>query len=244
MDKRTFIKTGLIGLAAFFASSFTAKGNPLIPLKTRKRKEGFVQPSLPYAFNSLEPYIDTETMKIHYLKHHAAYTQQFNDITRQLGISNKPAREILSEVSKYPESIRNNGGGYLNHLLFWNVLSPNGGGMPEGKLHDAIISSFGSFDNFKNQFDTAARSVFGSGWAWLIFSEGKLKITATQDQDNPIMDISKDKGFPIICLDVWEHAYYLKYQNKRTDYINAFWNIVNWDFASKRYDLALKRKMA
>jgi len=234
-----------MGVAAFFVSSFTVKGlNPLYPLKAGKRKNGFVQPSLPYAFDALEPYIDAETMKIHYTKHHTAYTQKFNEVARQLGISNKSAREILSSVSKYPEQLRHNGGGYLNHLLFWNVLSPDGGGMPTGKLSEAIINSFGSFENFKNQFDTAARSVFGSGWAWLIVSEGKLKITATQDQDSPIMDTSEVKGFPILCLDVWEHAYYLKYQNRRTDYINAFWNVVNWDFASKRYQFALNKKIA
>ncbi len=245
MDKRTFIKTGLIGVAAIFASGFTVKGKSYInSLKSGKRKDGFVQPPLPYAFDALEPYIDAETMKIHYEKHYTAYTRNFNEIAGKLGISNKPAREILSEVSKYPEALRNNGGGYLNHLLFWNVLSPAGGGAPEGRLHEAIIDSFGSFEQFKNQFDAAARSVFGSGWAWLIISEGKLRITATHDQDNPMMDVSNDKGIPILCLDVWEHAYYLKYQNRRTDYINAFWNVVNWDFVSKRYNFALKRKIA
>jgi Fe-Mn family superoxide dismutase len=245
MDKRTFIKTGLIGLAAFFTSSFSVKAKSLLyPLKTRKDKDGFAQPALPYAFDALEPFIDAETMKIHYLKHHATYTQKFNEIAKQMGITNKPAREILKEVSKYPEVVRNNGGGYLNHILFWNMLSPDGGGMPEGTLREAIISSFGSIDNFKNKFETVARSVFGSGWAWLILSEGKLRITATQDQDSPIMDISKDKGFPILCLDVWEHAYYMKYQNNRNDYINAFWNIVNWNFASKRYNFALSKQIS
>lgn len=236
MDKRSFIKTSLLSVAGIVASSLTAKGITSRMLrKSAKRREEFVQPKLPYAFNALEPYIDGQTMELHYTKHHASYTQKFNEAARALGIVEKPAREILGSVSKYPESIRNNGGGYLNHVLFWNMMSPSGGGNPSGLLLDAVNREFGSVEAFKEKFNTAARSVFGSGWAWLIIRDEKLVITTTQNQDNPFMDVVSENGFPLLCLDVWEHAYYIKNQNRRPDYISAFWNVVNWEFVSKRY---------
>jgi Fe-Mn family superoxide dismutase len=242
MNKRSFIKTGVLGIAGIIASTFTAKSitSPLFR-KSGKRKNGFIQPALPYAFDALEPHIDSQTMEIHYTKHHAAYTRKFTDASRELGIADKPAREILAEVSLYPETIRNNGGGYLNHVLFWGMLSPTGGGKPSGALGEAINRHFGSFELFKEKFTATARSVFGSGWVWLILTDNKLLITSTSNQDNPIMDIAADKGFPILCLDVWEHAYYLKNQNKRPDYISSFWNVVNWEFAARRYNQSLER---
>jgi len=242
MDKRSFLKTSLLGVAGFIASSFTSNGlTSGLPGRNRMKKNGFTQPDLPYAFDALEPYIDRTTMELHYAKHHAAYTQKFNEAAARLGLMRQPARNILMEVSKYPESIRQNGGGYLNHLLFWNMMSPSGGGLPSGELLEAINRDFGSLENFKGQFTDAAKNVFGSGWAWLIIQNDKLRITTTQDQDNPLMDIAADRGFPILCLDVWEHAYYLNNQNRRYDYINAFWNVVNWEFVAKRFSSYKKR---
>ena len=242
MDKRSFIKTGLLGAAGLFASSLTLKGaaSRLLHKGARKRTD-FIQPRLPYAFNALEPHIDALTMELHYTKHHASYTQRFNEAAKALGIVQKPASDILAEVSKYPETIRNNGGGYLNHVLFWNMMSPAGGGNPSGILLDAINRDFQSVESFKEKFSDAAATVFGSGWVWLIIKDGKLGITTTQNQDNPFMDVVTDAGFPLLCLDVWEHAYYMSNQNRRPDYISAFWNVVNWDYVSKRYTLWQKK---
>lgn len=200
----------------------------------------FTQPALPYAYNALEPYIDAMTMEVHYSKHHAAYTKGFNEALQSLKTS-VPSKieDIFKNISKYPVAVRNNGGGYYNHNLFWRFLSPNGGGAPTGKLAEAIRRDFGSFDAFKEQFSKAAATRFGSGWAWLISNKGKLSITSTPNQDNPLMDIAEEKGTPVLCLDVWEHAYYLKYQNKRPDYIQAFWNVANWKEASDVYEKTL-----
>ncbi|MBN2212667.1 MAG: superoxide dismutase [Bacteroidales bacterium] len=203
-------------------------------LKQNTQRE-FKLPELPYAYDALEPYFDAETMKIHHTKHHAGYAAKFNTAVEEAGITGKNAREILSMVSQYPEAVRNNGGGYFNHKLFWKVLTP-GGGQPKEELSAAINGTFGSFENFRNEFSKAAVTLFGSGWAWLILSEGKLKITTTYNQDSPVMDIAEVKGIPLLMIDVWEHAYYLKYQNRRADYVEAFWNIVNWDFVSKKYN--------
>jgi superoxide dismutase, Fe-Mn family len=228
-------------MAGFFAATFTARGNIFAFKKNIRKRTEYIQPQLPYAFDALEPYIDAATMELHYSRHHAAYTKQFNAVARDLGIIEMPTRKILAEVSKYPESIRNNGGGYLNHILFWNMMSPAGGGNPSGVLSEAINSQFGSVENFKERFNTAAKSVFGSGWVWLISKDDKLLITTTQNQDNPLMDVVEENGFPILCLDVWEHAYYLKNLNSRQDYINNFWQVVNWDFVQKRYINSKKR---
>lgn len=198
----------------------------------------FELPDLPYEKSALEPHIDAQTMEIHHDRHHKGYTDKLNDAIKGTDMEGKSIEEILKHVSKSSTAVRNNGGGYYNHSLFWKMMSPDGGGKPSGKLAEAIDSSFGSFDKFKEEFSSAAGGRFGSGWAWLIVKDGKLQITSTPNQDNPIMDIAETKGTPILGLDVWEHAYYLKYQNKRPDYISAFFNVINWDEVSKRYEAA------
>ena len=234
MDKRTFLKSSLLGIAGVFALGVSSK---LKAAKPRRKWNGeFVLPELPYAYDALEPYFDAKTMEIHHSKHHAAYTEKFNAAVKEAGLTGKTAHEILAEISKYPAAVRNNGGGYLNHKIFWKMLAPATGKQPSRELMDALVRDFGSFDTFKEKFTAAAKSVFGSGWAWLIVAEDKLKITSTPNQDSPIMDIVADKGVPLLCIDVWEHAYYLKYQNRRPEFIEAFWNVVNWDFVFQRYN--------
>lgn len=196
-------------------------------------------PELPYAHDALEPHIDKQTMEIHHGRHHATYVNNLNAaLEAHPDLQGKSVEELISNLDALPESIRtavrNNGGGHANHTLFWQILSPNGGGAPTGELADAINAAFGSFDNFKAEFAKAAAGRFGSGWAWLVVDGGKLSITSTPNQDSPIMEGKT----PILGLDVWEHAYYLKYQNKRPDYIAAFWNVVNWDEVSKRFAAA------
>lgn len=195
----------------------------------------FELPKLDYNYNALEPNIDALTMEIHHTKHHAAYTTNLNNALSGTAVADSKIESILSEISKHPVAIRNNGGGFYNHNLFWKVMSPNGGGEPKGDLLDAINKYFGDFGKFKEQLTNAAATRFGSGWAWLIVKgNGELAVTSTQNQDNPLMDIAEVKGKPILGLDVWEHAYYLKYQNRRADYIGAFWNVINWDEVSRR----------
>jgi Fe-Mn family superoxide dismutase len=237
MNKRSFIKTGIAGIGGLITFPLFAKGNMYSFIKGNQQKE-FKLPELPYSYNSLEPYIDETTVLIHHSRHHAAYTEKFNAAVKEAGITGKNAREILEEVSKYPLSVRNSGGGYWNHKLYWKIISPEGGGKPEGELLEAINRDFGTFEDFKNTFSTAAKQLFGSGWTWLIVKEGKLMVTSTPNQDNPLMDIAEVKGTPIFCIDVWEHAYYLKYQNRRSDYIDAFWNIVSWDTVSRKFKKA------
>ena len=192
---------------------------------------------LPYAFNALEPHIDARTMEIHHGKHHQAYVTNLNNAISGTDAEGLSLEEICRNISKYPMAVRNNGGGHYNHYLFWSILSPSGGGMPSGSLMDAISSTFGTFDDFKSKFAAAGTTRFGSGWAWLVKKDdGKLEICSTPNQDNPLMDIAEVKGTPIMGLDVWEHAYYLHYQNRRPDYISAFWNLVNWDEVSKRFE--------
>jgi len=198
----------------------------------------FELPKLGYAYDALEPYIDAKTMEIHHSKHHAGYTNNLNNALQGTAYEGKEIEELFEKVSTLPAAIRNNGGGYYNHDLFWKVMSPNKGGMPGGDLADAINRNFGSFDKFKELFSNAAATRFGSGWAWLVLSNGELKITSTPNQDNPLMDVADVKGTPILGLDVWEHAYYLKYQNRRPEYIAAFWNVVNWEEVSMRLKLA------
>lgn len=198
----------------------------------------FELPALPYAKDALEPHIDAQTMEIHHDKHHAGYTNKLNAAIEGTDLENKSIKDILKNVSKHGTAVRNNGGGFYNHALFWEVMGPNGGGAPSGALADAINQAFGSFDGFKEQFAKAAAGRFGSGWAWLIVKDGKLVITSTPNQDNPLMDVADEKGTPILGLDVWEHAYYLKYQNRRPDYIEAFFNVINWDEVAKRYEAA------
>jgi superoxide dismutase, Fe-Mn family len=198
-------------------------------------KTTFKLPELPYAANALEPQIDEETMKIHHGKHHNAYVTNLNKAIEDENIEATSIEEICKNVSRFSKAIRNNGGGHYNHSLFWKILTPNGGGKVTGELAEAINSSFGSFENFKKEFEKEAIGRFGSGWAWLVVSNGTLKLGSTPNQDNPLMDVSEFRGTPILGLDVWEHAYYLKYQNKRPDYVAAFWNVVNWQEVEKRF---------
>lgn len=196
----------------------------------------FVLDPLPYPSDSLEPHIDKQTMEIHHDKHHNAYVTNLNNAISGTDMDSKSIEDLLKSVSQAPVAVRNNGGGHYNHTLFWNTLSGNGGGQPTGELAEAIDKKFGSFDAFKEEFTKAATTRFGSGWAWLIVNkEGKLAVTSTPNQDNPLMDVAEVKGFPIIGLDVWEHAYYLKYQNKRPDYIAAYFSVVDWNAANARY---------
>lgn len=195
----------------------------------------FKLPDLKYDYNALEPYIDAQTMEIHHTKHHGGYTSKLNAALEAENVSGKSIEEILQNISKYSTGVRNNGGGYFNHNLFWEIMSPNGGGNPTGDIGNAIAETFGSYDKFKDEFANAAATRFGSGWAWLVKDNGKLKIGSTPNQDNPIMDISDFKGKPLLGLDVWEHAYYLKYQNRRPDYIDAFFNVINWDKVNELY---------
>ncbi|MGZ5283381.1 MAG: superoxide dismutase [Bacteroidia bacterium] len=196
----------------------------------------FKLPDLPYAFNALEPHIDALTMEIHHDRHHKAYTDNLNKALEGTDAEQKGIEEILKNISSYPMAVRNNGGGYYNHNLFWEIMAPNSGGEPTGELADAINATFGGFDKFKEQFSQAGITRFGSGWAWLTVDNGTLKLGSTPNQDNPLMDVVTDiKGTHILGLDVWEHAYYLKYQNKRPDYANAFWNVVNWEEVSRRF---------
>jgi Fe-Mn family superoxide dismutase len=194
----------------------------------------FELPKLPYDYKALEPHIDARTMEIHYTKHHQAYVTNLNNAIAGTDAEKMSLEDICKSISKFPMPVRNNGGGHFNHSLFWTVLKPNGGGLPTGDLAKAIDSAFGSFETFKTQFSAAGTTRFGSGWAWLSVSGGKLSISSTANQDNPLMDIAEVKGTPILGLDVWEHAYYLHYQNRRPDYIAAFWNLVNWDEVSSR----------
>ncbi len=195
----------------------------------------FELPKLPYEYDALEPYIDKMTMEIHYTKHHNAYVTKLNEAIAGTEMEKKSLEELLKSASKQPVAVRNNGGGHYNHSLFWTIMKKGGGGLPKGELEKAIKASFGSFDEFKSKFSTAAAGRFGSGWAWLIIKDGKLAVTSTANQDNPIMDVAEEKGTPILGLDVWEHAYYLKYQNRRPEYIDNWWNVINWDEVMKRF---------
>jgi len=200
----------------------------------------FTLPSLPYAYDALEPYFDEQTMTIHHTKHHASYVNNLNTaVAATIALKGKTIEEILTSIDKYSPAVRNNAGGHYNHSLFWTLLTPKADSLPKGPLMNEITKTFGSFEAFKTQFADSAKTRFGSGWAWLIITkEGKLKITSTANQDNPLMSVVKEKGTPILALDVWEHAYYLKYQNKRPDYITAFWKIINWTEVQKRYQAA------
>ncbi|MBU3928424.1 MAG: superoxide dismutase [Bacteroidetes bacterium] len=197
----------------------------------------FTLPALDYAYDALEPGIDARTMEIHHTKHHQAYINNLNNAIKDTPWENKTIEEIMASISTASTAIRNNGGGHYNHSIFWKMLSPNGGGQPNGDLLEAINSSFGSFDQFKEEFSKAAATRFGSGWAWLVKTNTGLVVTSTPNQDNPLMDlgIAEVKGTPILALDVWEHAYYLHYQNRRPDYITAFFNVINWKEVSSRY---------
>ncbi|WP_439184831.1 superoxide dismutase [Carboxylicivirga taeanensis] len=201
---------------------------------------GHFFPALPYNYDALEPYIDATTMQLHYDKHHRGYFKKFSAAIEGSSLETTAMPAIFAEVSKHGEAVRNNGGGYYNHMLFWENLSPDGG-EPSAKLLSHIVKDFKSFDGFKEVFAKAAKTQFGSGWAWLILdTDRNLQVVSSPNQDNPLMDVSEIKGIPLLTIDVWEHAYYLNYQNKRGDYIDAFWNVVNWNVVNKRIDKALK----
>ena len=190
---------------------------------------------LPYSYDALEPFIDKATMEIHHSKHHNAYVNNLNNATASPEFDGLSLDDLIKNAGKYPVAVRNNGGGVFNHNLFWTLLKKNNGTLPSGKLADAINAAFGTFDEFKAKFSNAAATRFGSGWAWLIVQNGKLAVTSTPNQDNPLMDIAEQKGAPILTLDVWEHAYYLKYQNRRPEYIENFWNVINWEEVASRF---------
>jgi superoxide dismutase, Fe-Mn family len=196
-------------------------------------------PQLDYAYEALEPHIDAQTMQIHHTKHHQAYIDNLNKALAGSDGENKSLEELMANISAYPVAVRNNGGGHYNHTLFWSILGPNAGGAPSGDLANAINEAFGSFDAVKEKMNTAGTTRFGSGWAWLIVKDGKLEVTSTPNQDNPLMDVAEVKGTPILGIDVWEHAYYLKYQNRRPEYLGAIWNVINWSAVEKRYKAAL-----
>lgn len=237
ISRRKFVKDSLK------ATAITAIGAPLVLDSSAARASDlvgatpafqFTQVALPYSYQALEPHIDAMTMDIHYNKHHAAYIKNINDAIAAENITYGTEMEFFSNASRLSAKARNNSGGTWNHNFFWQIMKPNGGGVPAGKAGDAINSAFSTFDKFKEQFTQAAMTRFGSGWAWLVNDNGKLKIGSTPNQDNPMMDISDLKGTPLLGLDVWEHAYYLKYQNKRNEYVANWWNTINWDEVAKR----------
>lgn len=221
-SRRDFIKAA--GLAALAGATFKTGVLSASP----EGKEPFTLASLPYAADALEPYIDRQTMEIHHGKHHKAYVDNLNKAVAGTALAGMTLEQLMAGMSKHPAAVRNNGGGHYNHMMFWKLMSPAGGGEPTGKIAELINRDLGGFNAFKEQFSSAALSRFGSGWAWLVIRDGKLEIGSTANQDNPLMDLSDFKGKPVLALDVWEHAYYLKYQNRRKDYIENFWKVVNW----------------
>jgi Fe-Mn family superoxide dismutase len=195
----------------------------------------FELPKLSYDYTALEPHIDARTMEIHHTKHHAGYTNNLNNAVAGSALEGKSIEEILKGVSGHSTAVRNNGGGYYNHNLYWEIMAPGGASNPEGELLDAINESFDSVENFREAFVQAALTRFGSGWAWLVLQNNKLVVSSTPNQDNPLMDVAEVQGTPVLGIDVWEHAYYLNYQNRRPDYVNAFWNLINWDEVTRRF---------
>lgn len=240
ISRRTFLSNsskaslavGLVGTGVLSACSNDVKGDQKSILTT-----SFTQTPLSYDFSALEPHIDAMTMEIHFTKHAAAYAKNLNDAIGEENVdTNKPLEDVLASISNYSTKMRNNGGGHYNHELFWQIMTPDAAERPEGDLANAINDAFGSFESFAEEFENAAATRFGSGWAWLVVdADKKLAIGSTPNQDNPLMDVSDFKGTPLLGLDVWEHAYYLNYQNRRADYISAFWNIVNWNTVAERY---------
>ena len=200
----------------------------------------FTLPALPYSHDALEPHIDTTTMQIHHGKHHQAYVDNLNKAIAGTPNENKSLEELVAAAGSISPAVRNNGGGHWNHSFFWEILAPNAGGAPSGKIGDAISSTFGSFDALKEKFNAAGLTRFGSGWAWLIAKDGKLEISSTPNQDNPLMDVAEVKGTPLLVVDVWEHAYYLKYQNRRAEYLTAFWNVINWKKVNEKFEKVSK----
>lgn len=242
MKKLAILLSGTLAIlvmGAFQIKELSTNNN----LNTQKQmtKEVHTLPALAYAYDALEPHIDKMTMEIHHSKHHQAYINNLNAAISGTEMEQMKLEDIFKNMSKYPASVRNNGGGHYNHTLFWEIMSPNGGGKPTGKLLTAIEKKFTSFENFQKEFNQAALTRFGSGWAWLLVdASGEIQISSTPNQDNPLMDVADVKGSPILGVDVWEHAYYLKYQNRRPDYVGAFWNVINWKEVEKRYEALVK----
>lgn len=241
-SRRDFIlNSGKAGLGICLGSTILSACGTAAKVRSSKYTTPFQQQPLPYSYNALSEAIDGTTMEIHYTRHAAGYATNLQDAAKAEGVDmSKGLEEVLARVSKYSTKLRNNGGGHYNHELFWKCMSPKNDLKPSGKLASAIDSSFGSFDAFKTQFSDAGKNRFGSGWAWLVVDNDKrLRIGSTPNQDNPLMDVSEIKGFPLLGLDVWEHAYYLRYQNKRPDYIANWWKVVNWDYVQDRYQSVL-----
>ncbi len=237
-SRRDFIAvTGKAGLGLYAGSTILSACSTAAKVTSSKYPTGFQQQPLPYSYNALNEAIDAQTMEIHYSKHAASYATNLQDAAKAEGVDmTKPVEDVLSRISKYSVKMRNNGGGHYNHELFWKCMTPNNSAAPSGNIATAITTSFGSFDAFKTQFSDAGKNRFGSGWAWLfVDNDKKLRIGSTPNQDNPLMDVAEVKGFPLLGLDVWEHAYYLRYQNKRADYITNWWKVVNWNFIQERY---------
>ena len=234
MNTTNFLITGLF---AFMLTSPFVNTTIINPNNSKTMtKEVHTLPALPYSYDALEPHIDKMTMEIHHTKHHQAYINNLNAAIAGTEMENMKLEDIFKNMGKYPVSVRNNGGGHYNHSLFWSIMSPEGGGKPSGKLMEAIEKKYSSFENFQKEFNLAAATRFGSGWAWLIVDPaGEIQISSTPNQDNPLMDVADVKGTPIMGIDVWEHAYYLKYQNKRPEYIENWWNVVNWPEVAKLY---------
>jgi Fe-Mn family superoxide dismutase len=232
------VKSGKAGMGLYLSSVFLSSCASAKPGSTPKKYiTRFQQTPLPYSYNALNEAIDGTTMEIHYTKHAAGYATNLQNAAKSENVdTGKPLEDVLARISKYSTTMRNNAGGHYNHELFWRCMTPDNGSRPSGKLAAAIDSSFGSFEAFKTQFTDAGKNRFGSGWAWLVVdSDKKLRIGSSPNQDNPLMDVSDIKGFPVLGLDVWEHAYYLRYQNKRPDYINNWWKVVNWNYIGDRY---------
>jgi Fe-Mn family superoxide dismutase len=237
-SRRDFLFTsGKAGLGLMVGSALLQACSTAAKVSSSKYTTGFQQQPLPYAYNALNEAIDAQTMEIHFTKHAAGYASNLQKAASSEGIdTSKPLEDVLRKVSKFSTTVRNNAGGHYNHELFWQAMSPKGGGTPGGNLASAINESFGSFEAFKTQFSDAGKNRFGSGWAWLVVdNDKKLRIGSTANQDNPLMDVADFKGFPLLGLDVWEHAYYLRYQNKRPDYIANWWKVVNWNYVQDRY---------
>jgi superoxide dismutase, Fe-Mn family len=238
---KTFGIVAGIALTGFFACQQASQGNSgnnqqnvIEEMKAQNGK--FELAALPYALDALEPYIDKTTMEIHHGKHHQGYVNNLNNAIAGTELENMSLEEVFKNVSQHSTAVRNNGGGHWNHTFFWGIMGPDGGGKPSGKLLSAIESRFGSFEELQEVFNQAAATRFGSGWAWLIVDEGgTLQVTSTPNQDNPLMDVADQNGMPILGVDVWEHAYYLKYQNRRPEYVGNFWNVINWQEVERRY---------
>jgi superoxide dismutase, Fe-Mn family len=246
-SRRNFLqKAALLGTGSLLASAASGANGFQNIFSEAEPDNAFTLPPLPYAYDALEPFIDKQTMEVHHTKHHQAYVNNLNKALGEMQwnkTADKNALEsICRNISEYNTAIRNNAGGHYNHSLFWTLMKPGAGGSPSGALAEAIKGRYASLENLKKFFSDSAKGIFGSGWTWLIvnMADKKLEITTTPNQDNPLMDVAEVRGFPILGLDIWEHAYYLKYQNKRPDYIAAWWNVVNWDEASRLYSLAIK----